>query len=143
MTVLAPSRPADLRKGPPQHDWTLVTDDGQPCAFQEDCEAEVDGVVQVVSAQGDGWVRSYVAETGEKLWEFDTNPRPTCLMNKLEERARSFSKHGSSAQRLGTEFNKTFAITVRARSTSASLMSLCRTARREEAPPGIIWRPDS
>ena len=36
---------------------------------------EIDGVVQVVSAQGDGWVRGYVAETGEKLWEFDTNPK--------------------------------------------------------------------
>ncbi len=36
---------------------------------------EVDGVVQVVSAQGDGWVRGYVAQTGEKLWEFDTNPK--------------------------------------------------------------------
>ena len=36
---------------------------------------EVDGVVQVVSAQGDGWVRGYVAGTGEKLWEFDTNPK--------------------------------------------------------------------
>jgi outer membrane protein assembly factor BamB len=37
--------------------------------------AEIGGVVQVVSAQGDGWVRGYVAETGEKLWEFDTNPK--------------------------------------------------------------------
>ena len=36
--------------------------------------AEIDGVTQVVSAQGDGWVRGYVALTGEKLWEFDTNP---------------------------------------------------------------------
>ncbi|MFW6198374.1 MAG: PQQ-binding-like beta-propeller repeat protein [Acidobacteriota bacterium] len=35
---------------------------------------EIDGVVQVVMGQGDGWVRGYVAETGEKLWEFDTNP---------------------------------------------------------------------
>ena len=35
----------------------------------------IGGVVQVVSAQGDGWVRGYVAETGEKLWEFDTNPK--------------------------------------------------------------------
>jgi outer membrane protein assembly factor BamB len=24
--------------------------------------------------QGDGWVRGYEATTGEKLWEFDTNP---------------------------------------------------------------------
>jgi outer membrane protein assembly factor BamB len=35
----------------------------------------IGGVTQVVSAQGDGWVRGYVAETGEKLWEFDTNPK--------------------------------------------------------------------
>ena len=35
----------------------------------------VGGVVQVVSAQGDGWARGYDALTGEKLWEFDTNPK--------------------------------------------------------------------
>ena len=33
------------------------------------------GVLQVVSAQGDGWVRGYEAESGKKLWEFDTNPK--------------------------------------------------------------------
>jgi outer membrane protein assembly factor BamB len=32
-------------------------------------------VVQVVHPQGDGWVRSYEAMTGKKLWEFDTNPK--------------------------------------------------------------------
>jgi outer membrane protein assembly factor BamB len=36
---------------------------------------QIGGVVQVVSAQGDGWVRSYEAATGKKLWEFDTNPK--------------------------------------------------------------------
>ncbi|MGH9460015.1 MAG: PQQ-binding-like beta-propeller repeat protein [Vicinamibacteria bacterium] len=36
---------------------------------------ELGGVVQVVIGQGDGWVRGFVAETGEKLWEFDTNPK--------------------------------------------------------------------
>jgi outer membrane protein assembly factor BamB len=36
--------------------------------------ATIDGVVQVVSAQGDGWVRGYEAVSGKKLWEFDTNP---------------------------------------------------------------------
>jgi outer membrane protein assembly factor BamB len=36
---------------------------------------EIGGVAQVVMGQGDGWVRGYVAETGEKLWEFDTNPK--------------------------------------------------------------------
>lgn len=35
----------------------------------------IDGVLQVVSAQGDGWVRGYEAETGTKLWEFDSNPK--------------------------------------------------------------------
>jgi outer membrane protein assembly factor BamB len=37
----------------------------------------IGGVVQVVSAQGDGWVRGYEALTGKKLWEFDTNPKAT------------------------------------------------------------------
>jgi outer membrane protein assembly factor BamB len=32
-------------------------------------------VTQVVSAQGDGWVRGYEARSGKKLWEFDTNPK--------------------------------------------------------------------
>jgi outer membrane protein assembly factor BamB len=36
---------------------------------------QVGGVVQLVSAQGDGWVRGYGALSGEKLWEFDTNPK--------------------------------------------------------------------
>jgi outer membrane protein assembly factor BamB len=35
----------------------------------------IGGVDQVVSAQGDGWVRGYEALTGKKLWEFDTNPK--------------------------------------------------------------------
>jgi outer membrane protein assembly factor BamB len=36
---------------------------------------KIGDVVQVVSPQGDGWVRGYEAETGKKLWEFDTNPK--------------------------------------------------------------------
>ena len=35
----------------------------------------IGGVQQVISAQGDGWVRGYEATTGKKLWEFDTNPK--------------------------------------------------------------------
>jgi len=35
----------------------------------------IGGVVQVVSAQGDGWVRGYEAQTGKKLWEFNSNPK--------------------------------------------------------------------
>ena len=36
---------------------------------------KIGGVDQVVMGQGDGWVRSYEALTGKKLWEFDTNPK--------------------------------------------------------------------
>jgi outer membrane protein assembly factor BamB len=36
---------------------------------------DIGGVRQVVHAQGDGWVRGYEAESGKKLWEFDTNPK--------------------------------------------------------------------
>jgi outer membrane protein assembly factor BamB len=36
---------------------------------------KIGGVDQVVSGQGDGWVRGYEAATGKKLWEFDTNPK--------------------------------------------------------------------
>ena len=35
----------------------------------------IGGVVQLVSAQGDGWVRGFEALSGRKLWEFDTNPK--------------------------------------------------------------------
>ncbi len=37
--------------------------------------ALIGGVVQVVLGEGDGWVRSYEAQTGKKLWEFDTNAK--------------------------------------------------------------------
>jgi outer membrane protein assembly factor BamB len=37
--------------------------------------AELGGVTQVIHPQGDGWVRSFDAKTGHKLWEFDTNPK--------------------------------------------------------------------
>jgi outer membrane protein assembly factor BamB len=37
--------------------------------------AEVGGAVQVIHPQGDGWVRGFDAKTGQKLWEFDANPK--------------------------------------------------------------------
>ena len=36
---------------------------------------DIGGVRQVVHGQGDGWVRGYEAQSGKKLWEFDTNPK--------------------------------------------------------------------
>jgi outer membrane protein assembly factor BamB len=35
----------------------------------------VGGVDMVIHGQGDGWLRSYEAATGKKLWEFDLNPK--------------------------------------------------------------------
>jgi outer membrane protein assembly factor BamB len=35
----------------------------------------IGGVAQVVIGEGDGWVRGYAAAAGEKLWEFNTNPK--------------------------------------------------------------------
>ena len=37
--------------------------------------AELGGVTQVIHPQGDGWLRSFEAKTGQKLWEFDANPK--------------------------------------------------------------------
>jgi outer membrane protein assembly factor BamB len=37
--------------------------------------ARIGDAVQVVIGEGDGWVRSYEAQTGNKLWEFDTNAK--------------------------------------------------------------------
>ena len=37
--------------------------------------AKIGDAVQVVIGEGDGWVRSYEALTGKKLWEFDLNPK--------------------------------------------------------------------
>ena len=36
---------------------------------------KIGDVLQVVHAQGDGWVRGYDAMSGKKLWEFDSNPK--------------------------------------------------------------------
>jgi outer membrane protein assembly factor BamB len=37
--------------------------------------AKIGDTTQVMIGQGDGWIRSYEATSGKKLWEFDTNPK--------------------------------------------------------------------
>ncbi len=37
--------------------------------------AEIDGVRQVIFPGGDGWLYSFVPETGELIWKFDCNPK--------------------------------------------------------------------
>jgi outer membrane protein assembly factor BamB len=36
---------------------------------------EINGVRQVIFPGGDGWLRSFVPETGELIWKFDCNPK--------------------------------------------------------------------
>jgi outer membrane protein assembly factor BamB len=36
---------------------------------------EAGGVAQVIAPQGDGWLRSFEADTGRLLWKFDINPK--------------------------------------------------------------------
>ena len=74
----------------------------------------IGGVVQVVSAQGDGWVRGYEALTGKKLWEFDTNPKEAVwpkTRNELiatpvivGERVYHRERPGPRARRRGRQF---------------------------------------
>ena len=47
--------------------------------------AMVGGTAQVVIGEGDGWVRSYEALSGKKLWEFDTNPKDSKWPNTRNE----------------------------------------------------------
>lgn len=64
-----------------KHTGRVVWSDNSPGAnvlhgqWSTPSVAEVDGVVQVITGQGDGWVRGFEALTGTKLWEFDTNPK--------------------------------------------------------------------
>jgi outer membrane protein assembly factor BamB/precorrin-6B methylase 2 len=37
--------------------------------------AEINGRGQVITPQGDGWLRSFDAETGALIWQFDVNPK--------------------------------------------------------------------
>jgi outer membrane protein assembly factor BamB len=39
--------------------------------------AEIAGVKQVIFPGGDGWLYSFVPETGELIWKFDANPKGT------------------------------------------------------------------
>jgi outer membrane protein assembly factor BamB len=42
---------------------------------------EINGRAQVIVGQGDGWLRSFDALGGKRLWEFDTNP-PDAVIDK-------------------------------------------------------------
>lgn len=49
--------------------------------FASPSMAELAGSMQVVVPQSDGWIRSFEAESGEKLWEFDVNPKESIYVH--------------------------------------------------------------
>lgn len=62
-----------------KNDGTVVWEDSSPGEnilfgqWGSPLVAEIKGRVQVIVPQGDGWVRSFHALTGEPLWQFDMN----------------------------------------------------------------------
>ncbi len=79
VNIPSPQAPAvialDKRKGTLVWEDNSVEDRILHGQWSSPAVGEIGGVVQVVMGQGDGWIRGYVAETGEKLWEFDSNPK--------------------------------------------------------------------
>src|SRR5262249_49446002 len=59
----------------------VVWDDNSPGnnilfgEFASPLVIEINGTGQVIAPQGDGWVRSFDAQTGKPLWKFDINPK--------------------------------------------------------------------
>lgn len=79
VNVPAPKAPAIVAVN--KKTGKLVWEDASPGAkilhgqWSTPTVGKLGGVDQVIMGQGDGWVRSYEAVTGKKLWEFDTNPK--------------------------------------------------------------------
>jgi outer membrane protein assembly factor BamB len=62
-------RNGEIRWQKPTGEFTLYAELASPLV------AEIQDRAQVIVPHGDGWVRSYVPESGELLWEFDINPK--------------------------------------------------------------------
>ena len=97
---------------------------------------KIGGVDQVVSAQGDGWVRGYEALTGKKLWEFDTNPKDVGV---AEEPQRGDRHAGHLRGPASTSPTARIRSTAKASGTStASTPPSAATSRRR----GRVWQYD-
>ena len=96
---------------------------------------EIGGVMQVVHAQGDGWVRGYEALSGKKLWEFDTNPKePVWPKTRNEVISTPVISTMSSTSR-----------TARIRSTARASATLTRSTPPSAATSrksGRLWHYD-
>ena len=97
---------------------------------------KIGGVDQVVSAQGDGWVRGYEALTGKKLWEFDTNPKDSVwpkTRNEVIAHAGDLRGQGLHRQRPGSRS------TAKASATSTAIDA---TKRGDITQTGRVWQFD-
>ena len=96
----------------------------------------IGGVLQVVSAQGDGWVRGYEAQTGKKLWEFDTNPKDAVWPRTRNELISTPVIHENVVyigERTGPGAR---------RRRRALLRHRCRPSAATSPSPGCIWQFD-
>ena len=92
----------------------------------------IGGVDQVVSAQGDGWVRGYEAATGKKLWEFDLNPKDSVwpkTRNEVIAHAGHLPGPRLSGERPGS----------RARRRRRALLRHRRHQARRHHQDGLVW----
>jgi outer membrane protein assembly factor BamB len=115
----------------------------------------IGGVDQVVSGQGDGWVRGYEALTGKKLWEFDTNPKSSVWPRTRNEiistpviyRDRVYIGNGQDPEH-GEGVGHFYAIdaTKRGDLTEAGLVfhfdKIRRTISTAAIADGLIYLPD-
>ncbi len=117
---------------------------------------KIGGVDQVVSAQGDGWVRGYEAVTGKKLWEFDTNPKdsvwpktrnelistPVIYEDKVYIANGQDPEHGEGVGHLyAIDATKRGDITADAARSGSSTRSADRSRRRRSST-GCVYMPD-
>ena len=96
---------------------------------------KIGGVDQVVSAQGDGWVRGYETATGKKLWEFDTNPKDSVwpkTRNEVISTPVIYRGQGLHRQRTGSGAR---------RGRRPLVCDRCHQARRHHQA-GLVWQFD-
>jgi outer membrane protein assembly factor BamB len=94
-TVPAPDAPTliCLRKDTGKLVWSDNSPgrDMMPKHLASPLVVEVAGGAQVIHPQGDGWVRSFEAETGKLLWKFDLNRKDAA------REFHKFERHGAVA----------------------------------------------
>ncbi len=79
--ILLPSPGAPSFIAQNKHTGEVVWEDASPGeailhgTWSNPAYGEINGVAQVIFPGGDGWLYSFVPETGELIWKFDCNPK--------------------------------------------------------------------